>query len=537
MSKPNPTWWVLPASVVSVVGVSVAVCMILSLLGIPFVRKDPVVEPKPADPIINSAVYTETPAMKILTASLSKPPAGWQGTGEILASPQAPYPYSCPTNGVNPVISLSKGFTFNGRPVQLLLSVYGTGLGVQGLADRFNGAAACAGRDAAYGMSALKGIGAESYVANTSRVDTATKTIIWRYGDIAGYLITEPGNPDSYGLAKSFNDLLVQNLNGACISPDISDTDLSRTPWSGKPFVGYLVQKNVEIPKLPLPTVPTTETPAYTATPIPAPALTVKDVVLPTQPTDYPVWPLLPTPATKPETPVAPSATAPFQKDIQVPAKDINGPGCGWAFTGTTPPVYDDSEGQAKTEVAVTKAQAELNTSAKQWQTSVLDYWKKYSQFSKAVPVWNSYADQVQAVTDAWNVIAHSWDTYNANKRDYDRLVASRNVFLKEQADAKTQYEKDLAQCKKQEDDAAASKKAEEEAKAAADKKAADDAKNNPNPTASPSPTATPSATPTPSPTPTIKCPVEKPAILDQTAPDAPVAPTPPADPRPANAR
>lgn len=533
MSKSNPTWWALPVSVVGVVGVSTVICLILSLLGIPFVHTDPVVAPKPADPVVNSAAYTETPAMKIITASLNAPPAGWQGTGEILASPQAPYPYSCPTSGVNPVISLSKGFTFNGRPVQLLMSVYGTGLGVQGLADRFNGAAACAGRDAAYGMSALKGIGAEAYIANTTKGDTATKTVIWRYGDIAGYLITEPSNPDTVGLAKSFNDLLTQNLNGACISPDISDTDLGRTPWSGKPFVGYFAQKNVEIPKLSLPTVPTADAATYTPTPIPAPDLTVKDVELPTQPTDYPVWPLLPTPVAKPTNPVAPSATAPFQKDIKVQAKDVNGPGCGWAFTGTTPPVYDDSQEKIKTDAAVTQAQAELNTSAKQWQTSVLDYWKNYSQFSKSVPVWNTYVDQVQAVTDAWNIIAHNWDTYRANKRIYDGLVASRDAFLKEQADANTQYEKDLAQCKQQ-DEAA---KAAAEKKAADDAKAAEDAKNNPKPTASPSPSASPSPTATPTPTPTLKCPVTKPDILSQTAPEVPVAPTPPADPRPANAR
>jgi hypothetical protein len=529
MSKENPTRWALPISITSIVAVSVAFCLILAILGVPFIHTDKVAAPKPAAPVINSAAYTETPAMKILNASLTTPPAGWQGTGEILASPQAPYPYSCPTNGVNPVISLSKGFVINGRPIQLLLSVYGTGLGVQGLADRFNGAAACAGHDASYGMSTLSGIGAESYVANTSKGGTATKTVVWRYGDIAGYLITDPSNPDSYGLAKSFNDLLVKNLNGACLSPDISDADLSRTPWSGKPFVGYLAQKNVQISKLPLPTVPTTATPTYPTTPIPAPSIAVKDVSLPTQPTDYPVWPLLPAPLTKPVTPVAPSATAPFQKDIQVPAKDVNGPGCGWAFTGTTPPIYDEVKQQSKTDAAVTQAQSELTTSAKQWQTSVLDYWKNYNAFSQSVPAWNSYADQVQAVTDAWNIIAHNWDTYNANKKNYDDLVASRNSFLKEQADINTQYQKDLAQCKQQDDAAAA--------KAAADKKAADDAKNNPAPTASPSPSPSPSATASPSPTPTITCPVVKPDILNQTAPDAPVAPTPPADPRPVDKR
>ena len=530
MSKQS-TWWALPVSVVSVVGVSAVICLILSLLGVPLVRHEPTPEPKPAAPVINSAAYTETPAMKIITASLNAPPAGWQGTGEILASPQAPYPYSCPTNGVNPVISLSKGFIYNGRPVQLLMSVYGTGLGVQGLADRFNGAAACAGHDASYGMSALQGIGAEAYVANTSKADTATKTIIWRYGDIAGYLIADPGNPDAYGLAKSFNDLLIKNLNGACLSPDISDSDLSRTPWSGKPFVGYSIEKRVEIPQLPLPAVPDAEAADYKATPIPAPALTVKDVVLPTKPTDYPVWPNLPAPVDKPVSPDAPSATAPFQKPIQIPAKDVLGPGCGWAFTGTTPPVFDDVKAQAVADASVAKAKDELNASAKQWQTSVLDYWKNYSKFAKSVPAWNTYADQVQAVTDAWNVIAHNWDTYNANKRDYDRLVAARDDFLKRQADAKTQYDKDVAQCQKQDDDA--------KAKAAADQKAAADAKNNPQPTANPNPssTASPSPSATPTPTPTIKCPVDKPAIIDQTAPDLPAAPTPPADPRPADAR
>lgn len=527
MSKPN-TWQALPVSIASIVGVSVVFCLLLSVLGIPFVHKEKVEAPAPVAPVVNSAAYTETPAMKIIKASLTAPPAGWEGTGEILNAPQAPYPYSCPTGGSNPVISLSKGFTINGRPVQLLLSVYGTGLGVQGLGDRFNAAAGCAGHDASYGLSKASGIGAESYIANTSKAGTSTKTVIWRYGDIAGYLITDPSNPDSYALAKSFNDLLLQNLHGACLNPDLSDADLGRTPWSGKPFVGYFAQKTVEIPKLPLPTVPTTA-PTYKATPIPAPSLTVKDVVLPTKPTDYPVWPLLPAQLTKPVSPVAPPATAPFQKDIQVPAKDVSGPGCGWAFTGTTPPIYDDSQQQSKTDAAVAKATGELTTSSKQWQTSVLDYWKNYSTFSQNVPAWNTYVDQVQAVTDAWNVIAHSWDTYNANKKDYDRLVESRNAFIKEQADAKTQYEKDLDQCKKQD--------ADDKAKADADKKAAEEAKNNPTASPSPSPTTSPTATPTPDPTPTIECPVTKPDIIDQAAPDVPVAPTPPADPRPVSAR
>lgn len=537
----------LTIGVAVVTAISVAAMFLLSALGIPFGAAAEVKKEEPPAPSAEVvAQLKDSPAWATLRASLEAPPGGWNGTGNIIDSPQSPYPFSCSTDGVNPVISLSRGFTVEGRPLQVMTTAYTAGLGSKGMADRFAKVRACAGGDAGISTSNLKGIGVEAYQIDVNKAGAASKDIMWRYGDVVVYLIAESTNANVYNLARSFNDNLVQKMNGICLAEDSSEADWGRTPWSpNTTFTGLATDRKVEIEKVGLPslTAPTASAPPAPTTTPGAPVLEayplepakaeLPDVDVPIQPTAYPVWPLLPQAVPKPTEPNSPAKEPPFQSSVKEQIEDVNGPGCGWAFTGTVSPLFKADEAKSAADELEKAEKTRLAEESKKWQEAVLQYWKDYDAFKKQVPVWNSYVDNVNNVAAAWDAIARKWATYNANKEIWDNATEERKTFLERQKAASEGYAKALEQCKVQ--DEADKKKAEE------DKKKAEEEAKKPKPTASPSPTATATPSPSPSATPTeqrIECPPTKPVIIDQAAPADPgPAPVPPADPRPADQR
>lgn len=536
----------LTVGIAVITAISLTAMLLLGALGIPFgAAAEKKKEEPPAPSAAVMAQIKDSPAWGTLRSALEAPPGGWNATANIIDTPQSPYPFSCSTDGVNPVISLSRSFTVDGKPLQAMTTAYTAGLGSKGMADRFAKVRACAGNDAGVSTANLKGIGVEAYQIDVNKAGAASRDIMWRYGDIVVYLIAESNNGNAYNLARSFNDNMVQKLNGACLAEDSSEADWGRTPWGNAKFTGLTADRKVEIAKVPLPgateptpnpsasaqqTAPAAE-PAVTPYPLQPEKVDVRDVDLPNKPTAYPVWPLLPAAVTKPTEPTSPSKEPPFQSSVKEQVEDVKGPGCGWAFTGTVSPLFKAAEAKSAADELEKAEKVKLEAESKKWQSDVLQYWKDYDGFQKQLPVWNAYVDKVNAVAAAWDAIARKWATYNANKEIWDRANDDRKNFLDRQKAATEAYNKALDQCKTQD---AADKQAAEDAK----KKAAEDAKN-PQPTASPSPSPTASASPSPTPTPTrIDCPPTKPAIIDQEAPADPgPAPVPPADPRPADQR
>lgn len=521
--------WGIPASIMAILAIGLGISFLMVSAGLPVFPQEKVVKAAPIAPVVVTSQWNVSPAMAKLNESLSKPPAGWEGTGSVITSPQTPYPFSCIADGINPVVSVSKNFNTAGSSIQVVATAYTAGLGAQGMKAKFDKAPSCAGGDAYYTLSILDGLGAESYQANISKTGLNTKTIVWRYGDIVIYLIADPNNYNAYNQAKAFQDNMLAKLSGACLVEDYPETDLARSPFSGVTYAGFYADKKVSIKKLPLPTIPSTV--GYKATALPAPATEVQSVELPAKPTNYPVWPLLPTEVAKPVEPKSPSKDVPFEKGIKVKADDTQGPGCGWAFTGSKSPVFDEVVATTYNDAEIAKSEAALQGEAIQWQKDVLAYWASHDKFTKSIPAWNTYVTAVNDTRAAWDKIAEQWNVYNSAKATYDANVKVRDDFIAEQKDAKTKYDGLIEQCKVQ--DTEDKKKAEDEKKAK--EKAEKDKKDNP--TATPSATPSPTATPTESPKPRVECPAEKPSILDETAPTVGDAPIPPADPRPADQR
>lgn len=522
-NKANSGWWGLPLAVVSLVAIATAFTLFLVSTGFPIFAPEPKekVVPVPAAEIVSQ--WEVSPAMAKLTEALEAPPEGWQGAGTLMTAPQTPYPFSCVTEGINPVLSVSKNFNAAGTSIQVLTTAYSAGLGAQGMKAKFDKARACAGNDASYFLGSLQGIGAESYQATVSKAGLNTRTVIWRYGDIVVYLIADINNMSTYGLAKAFNDNMVAKLAGTCVAQDYETDAPNRNPFSELEYKGFFADKTVEIKKVDAPKIPAGV--SYKETPLPAPEVAVQDITVPVASSAYPVWPLLPAAKEKPVAPKSPSTEPPSKQVFRIMAEDKVGPGCGWAFTGSTSPAFDAKKADSFNTEEETKTTSALNASAKQWQTDVLKYWDEYGTFQTNVAAWDIYATQVEAVRAAWQKIDTDWANYKEAKAFYDSQVRARDAFIARQKASQEQYDSLLKQCEAQ--DKADEVKAEEE------RKKAEQEKNNPTPSPSPSPTATPSPTPTQE-APRVECPAEKPAILDQKAPEVDAsAPTPPADPRP----
>lgn len=550
ISKANAGWWGFPMAITAILAVAAVASIFLASLGWPIFPQEKVAEakPEPTQEIVSQ--WEVSPAMVKLKESLETPPAGWEGTGTILTAPQTPYPFSCVTDDVNPVISLAKNFNAGGSSIQVLTTAYSAGLGAKGMKAKFDRSYSCASGDANYGLNSIGGPGVEGYQATVAKAGLNTRTIIWRYGDIVVYLIADGGNGNAKALADAFHANMIAKLGGVCVAENYSDDDVSRNPFSGVAYQGFFADKKVSIEKLPLPKIPSGA--PYTTTPIPAPEIPVQDIQVPLEPSEYPVWPKLPTPMEKPVMPTPPAKESPSEKNIRTKAEDTTGPGCGWAFTGSTSPAFDAAEADAFNTAADKRAKEELSAAAKKWQQDVIKYWEDYAAFKEIVPKWDAYAKQVEVVRSAWAKIETDWANYRQAKETYDANVAARDDFLARQKAAKEDYDARVAQCVVQDkadaENSDAERKRIEANRAGAEaerkrleaerKRIAEEQKNNP--TASPSPTPTSTFTPQPAPSndaPRIECPAERPLILDETAPEVGKAPTPPADPRPVGER
>jgi hypothetical protein len=498
------------------------------------------------------ASYKNTPAAAALTAALDGMPANWTKNSSRITSPQEPFPFSCVPDVAHPGVSFAQGYGINGKSIQIVTGAYTAGLGALTIKQQFEKVSQCAG-DTWIGTVPVTGLGTEAYSSTVTKGGNATKIITWRNGDVITYLLAQNNNTDVLNNATTFNDALTAQLAPVCVDMGSKVEDAGRNVFSNQTFTGYLINDTVTIPQVPLPeavskpTLPifgTDLTPkgftyknAIEKTPIPAPAQDVPTVDVPATPT-YPVWPLLPTAPEEPIAPKAPAATPPMVKNVPIVVKDDKGPGCGWAFMATASPNFDAQAAEAKKTTDKTAATSLLRSEASNWQKSILSYWKDYSSYSAKVKAWEDYAKKVDTVRVAWDAIAEQWKAYYTKLANYENSVKAHDSFVKEQSDAKAKYDKEVEICKVRDD----KKKADEEAKAKAD---ADKAKTpSPSPTATPGATASPSpsASPTASPSPSseddkVTCPVEKPAIIDEKAPDVLPKPTEPADPRPVDQR
>lgn len=498
------------------------------LIGLP-----PAALPAPqaaAGPNVVTADWKQSPATGVLTDALNNPPAGWAKQGDLQQLVTAPLPYSCPQPGLAPSVSLARAYTSGSSRFQVITLAYTAGIGAEAMQKQAANAYVCAGPETGLNLWGVDGPGMDAKQAATTRGGVRASVLSFRRGDVITYVTGSPNDP-LQSLAKAFDDGLTRKLSPVCVNQESTASDATRSPWSAAGYKQYTEAATVAIADVPLPSTeptaaPTGPAPSPTAAPAPSPAATLERVSLPApdlvdhaaEPMarpSFPVAPAMPAPVAEPKAPAAPAAKATQTATVQVPASDTTGPGCGWAFTGMKPLAFDEAAATTARTALLDKTKARLEADAKAWQASVLTYWTDYAAYKKQATAYNTYATRVDEVNKAWTVIATSWDIYNQAVQDRDRKVAEHADFVARQDAARKDYDAAMTRC-------------------AVVPAPSPSASPSPTPSATPSPAPTsspsPSATPSPSASAPV-CPPDRPAILDQAAPEVPSEPVKPAAP------
>jgi hypothetical protein len=472
----------------------------------------------------STIAWSETPAAKAIDKTFSSLPATWTPRGNQLKSVTPPFPLSCMTEGLQPSYSVSQQFN-NGLTVAV--SSFTAGAGAVAMDAQVKDSGKCVQNNTYVSNAAVSGIGTQATTISVRRGGATSQTTVFRRGDIIAYVLSDGGA--SGDAAKAVDGVLQAALAGQCIDESSKPADASRSLWGGVTFTGWQKSTDVTIPRRAVPAV--TDKTQYVATAIPADIQPVVEYEQPEKPS-YPVWPLMPTVVPTPTLPAAPNVDPPMKSTVDIRVPDEKGPGCGWDFTGTVSPAYDNASIESANNDLKVKAVAELTKNADAWSASVTAYWKEISAYRKAAEAYAKYRDESVAVAAKWEPIAKLWDTYNANLAIYNNAVTEREQFIAKQASASKSYDEEVKRCN------------------------APEPSPSPTPTPSSSPTTapSPSATPTPSPTPTATmapmssktvmmpsvrsgCPANRPEILDQTPPELPTKPVEPPNPIPADKR
>ena len=381
-------------------------------------------------------------------------------------------------------------------------------MGAVAVRDRVAGLGSCPGVTA--GTSATLA-GVDAYVAwRASSTLPPLAVLGWRRGDVV-VVVRTPGR-DAGSLARFAQVLdarLLAALQGRCAEVRSSLADASRSPYvEGVEFTGRLVP--VEVAVDPLPT-PDGQSPLPTISPAPS-------LSLPVRPAD-PIWPTeLPSPVGSPVLPADPGPE-PVATEISSRAPDPTGPGCGWAFTGMTPPEFSTQDEAARVDALAAQAREQLLAGQETWRLSVETYRGAAVEYDLQLTAFLQYAEQVRVVADAWDAITAARDGYAAELAAYDAAVAAAAQFVVDQAAAREAYDAAVQAC------------------GVPDPTVEPTPTSTPDPTASPTPSPTDSLSPTATPTgtPTVEgCPPEVPPILFEQPPVVPPSPTPPPAPTPA---
>lgn len=477
-----------------------------------------------AAPVAASVIdWGHTPAADAVRGALAAIPAGWTRRGDQLASVTPPFPLTCDPATVRPSYSASQQYN-NGTTV--VVASYTAGAGAVAMSQLRDHAYACAPAGTALTTTAVPGAGTESFGIRAARGGATSETAVVRRGDVIAFVLADgaPAAPAAAVVDRALADQL-----GACRNQNSTVADAARSTWTGAQFSGLLTDKKVTIGDWALPAVPPGSD--YKAAAVPAGLTQVDEAARPEVP-DFPVWPELPAEQKAPVLPAAPAAKATTEATVKVRIADPEGPGCGWAFTGTAAPVFDAAAVSSQNDAKVKDAEDQLDSGASKWSDSVLAYWKDIAAYQKAVASYSRYADALADADKAWAPIRAAWSDYRSKKADYDAAVAARDDFQRRKGEAQKAYDAAVQVCSAPDPVPSGTPSPSSPAPSSP----AQQAPASPHPSATPAPTIAPAAFVVPK-SERAGCPPSKPVILSQDAPSVPQEPKQPEDPRPKTAR
>lgn len=340
-------------------------------------------------------------------------------------------------------------------------------------------------------------------------------------------------------LKKFYYDQMTKTLKeSSCLDLDVSGNDATRSfYYNSEKYDGYkettVVETQVDFKNAP--TVP-----ALNIDEINNPDVSQPESPLPQD------FPALPKEAvSKPELPKEVENKDSFSADAVYNIADVNGPGCGWAWSSQKQPIYDETELAVEKNTTIVSKQNNVDEAAQTYVNQKKDWAMKTVQVMPAVNNWNQYAKDVNNVHDKWIWLNSERDKLYDPWHQYVEEHNEWETFDKRKSDALNTYNDNLEICMDKQEayldweekwgDLYAQQKAEENAP-----EEPTQPEETPEPTDTPTdpenPVETPTATPTPTeepaepvdvPEPPENCTTlpERPAIIDQEKPAEPQAP------------
>ena len=422
------------------------------------------VDPAPAD---GQTVDAEQVEKSILTGWLK--PGGVKERSRTWASPPG-----------------AGGF---GSGVTVTATAYGPGAGAPALDAMLVARQECVGQTR---VTASSGLGVQTLRAARTKGAVDTRSVMFRRGDVV-VSVSGTGRPVPEDAAADLDRRLAQLLAPLCADQDSTTADFARSPLITRTaFTGLQVPRGVDLPAqgTPLPDL----APPHAGTPLPP-------VTTPTPP-QPPYWPeRAPDPVPSPTEPQQPTPY-PVQTSYLAPAPDERGPGCGWAFTGTIAPTYDEQAAAATQEQRRKAAVTAMQAAVAAYPAAVRAYEQAWQRYQREAQAYTDYAVAAQQVESAWATIRAQQETYRVALEGYQQALAAYDAETRRREDLATAYASAVAAC----------------------------ATTVPPPSTDPAqPSPAPSATSVPAPT----CPPARDPALDLPPPASPTSPSPPPDPRP----
>ena len=269
--------------------------------------------------------------------------------------------------------------------------------------------------------------GADFNGRSTAIVDTSLgQRIFWQAGDVVAGFSTE------LEIAEEAPQLQTDLVESDCLSMNVSVQDATRNP-AFDTYIPWTPEERVSIES---------SGPLITVADTPPVLLDFAVVKKP----DGVVGPDLPEPVSKPE-PLDFPGVEPISEMVEVPRADVNGPGCGWEFTGTVPPVFDESQIASERSEIIAKAKRGLEESVVRWKVEAAEFLDDLPGFTKKASVWNEYVLQASLVVSAWDRQAAALSVYREDLEAYNLAVKALEQFDKDREQAQKAYDRELQDC------------------------------------------------------------------------------------------
>lgn len=396
---------------------------------------------------------SEPPAYALLNNLIESVaiPKGWEKITTD-SSPIVPSLYPrCNANIQSPAIARSIALRKNKAGILIEASAYPAGVAPEVFSEISSIVKSCSG----FWITNDIKLGIESIAVNDNGAlegsGSQGRTIWVRWGDVIG-MVSIRGGGNLYTADNILTDWVSQwstiITNQICLDSQDTVSDFARSPLSthykgitkvehvtltqaqqaqaiseGDTLVAQSqASLNASIPSpnpnglaSALPTiVPTIELPKVQSASLLPYGASVIPILPPNEPT-----------AVDPQAPTFPKQ--PSGKTVLGSFQDQNGPGCGWAFTGETPPGAI-SISQVNTNLSnLVAAQNQLINDEAQYQLAKWNYAVSYQQYLNAVKLWNIWVTQANtAIIDAlWLAYDTNVVKYNANENAYNQTNAT----------------------------------------------------------------------------------------------------------------